>query len=340
VGVSVVLVLISSLLVIVLLFGFLRWAVHRTTTQLDDALLAAIERELSWLVVIFLTYEAAIRLEFWSPAQRTTLDDIFFLLALAVITIIGFRLIAFAADTYEERLKTRTDRRRWASFLEMLKRLGYLLVSIIALNVGLGHFGVDITLPTVLFLFFIAVIVIGARAAIEDAVSGFLILVDRPFQVGDDIMIKELDTWGKVLEIGIRSTRMYIYDNREIIVPNSLISANQVINYSNPDPSFRVQIEFGVASDTDIQQLRQVITKAVREVEGVMPDQPVDVLFITFGDSSLKIRVRWWIESYNGQLVITDLVNAALQRALHDAAIEIPHPIYDINMISDSHIAD
>jgi hypothetical protein len=50
--------------------------------------------------------------------------------------------------------------------------------------------------------------------------------------------------------------------------------------------------------------------------------------------------VRWWIESYNGQLVITDLVNAALQRALRDAAIEIPHPIYDINMISDSHIAD
>jgi small-conductance mechanosensitive channel len=338
--VSAVVVLVGSLIIIPLLFAFLKWVVHRTATPLDDAFLDTIGRELKWLVVIYLASEAALRLEFWSITQRTTLDDFFFLLTLAVLTIIGFRLVTFAADSFRERLNTKAERTRWDSILVLLTRLGYLLVGIIALSFGLGQIGINFTIPTVLIFTLAAIIFIGARAAVTDAISGFLILIDRPFQEGDDILIKELDTWGKVLDIGIRSTRIYVYDNREVIVPNSLISESQFINYANPDPSFRVQIEFGVAYDTDIGQLRPVISKAVRGVEGVMPDKPVDVFFTMFGDSALQIRVRWWIESYNAQLVMTDRVNTTLKRVLRDAGIEIPYPIFNLNVKSNTQTAD
>jgi small-conductance mechanosensitive channel len=328
-GISVLGVLVGSLLLIPLLFGLLNWAVHRTENQFDDDFLATIGRELRWLVVIILAGEATLRLEFWSQALRTIIDDLFFLLTLAVLTIIGLRLVTFAADRYLDRLKPEADRKRWASIFLMFKRLGYLFVSMIALNIGLAHFGISITSTSVVIVFILAVIVIGARAAVTDIISGYLILADRPFQVGDDILIKELNTWGKVMAIGTRSTRMRVDDNREVIVPNSVVSESQVINYTSPDPSFRMQIELRVAYDTDINQLRQVITSAVRGVDGVLSDQPVDVFLMTLvtsppGAPALQIQVRWWIGSYNAQFVMTDRVNTALRRTLRDAAIEIP----------------
>jgi len=78
----------------------------------------------------------------------------------------------------------------------------------------------------------------------------------------------------------------------------------------------------------------------VRGVEGVMPDKPVDIFVTMFGDSALQIRVRWWIESYNAQLVMTDRVNTTLKRVLRDAGIEIPYPIFNLNVKSNTKTAD
>ena len=331
-GVSALIVLIGSLLIIPLFSGLLRWIVHRTKTQFDDDFLAAIGQELRWLVVIILAGIAAFRLEFWSDGQRVILDDLFFLLDLGVLYIIALRLVTFTVNRYLNRLQSESDRKRWDPIMTMLKRLGYFLVSLIALNFATSHFGVDTTLLAPVFIFLAVVIALAGKAIIDDAVSGFLILTDQPFRVNDDILIKELDTWGSVVEIGIRSTRMRVYDNREVIVPNSLIGQSQVVNYTYPDPTFRVQIDIGVAYDTNFDSLQQIITETVRGVEGVLPNKSVDVFFLAFGDSALQIRARWWIDSYNNQNSMLTRVNVALLHALDEAGIEIPYPIYDLNL--------
>lgn len=222
-GISVLLVLIGSLLVIPLLFALLNWAVRRTTTQFDDEFLATIGPELRWLVVIVLTRLAVLRLDFWNDWLRILLTDLFFLLALGVLYFIALRLVAFAADRYVRRLRSAADRKRWGPIMVSLKRLGYAFVTIIGLTIAGSHFGLDITLVSTVIIFLVVVVAVGARAAIADAVSGFIILTDRPFQVSDDIFVKELDSWGNVLEIGIRSTRLQTLDNRQVIIPNSQI---------------------------------------------------------------------------------------------------------------------
>jgi small-conductance mechanosensitive channel len=75
---------------------------------------------------------------------------------------------------------------------------------------------------------------------------------------------------------------------------------------------YRVQIEIGVANGSDLKQVRRVIKQAVRSVDGVIPEKPVDVLFLEFGDSSMTLRVRWWIESYADSRRIFDKVNEAI----------------------------
>ena len=278
-GVSLLLALVGILLGVYLLFGLARWAVRRTKTRFDDDFLESIGWELRWLVVVILTRLAVLRLNFWGDGVRILLEDLFFLLSFVLLYIIALRLVAFAAEWYQDHRVPEANRKRLAPISELLKRLGYLLVSVLALSIALSYFGINITGLSAAVVLAVVVIAVAAKAAIDDAISGLLILIDRPFRVGDDIYLKELETWGKVMAIGIRITRIRPLDNREVTIPNSLIGQSQVVNYTYPDPSFRIGTNIAVAYGTDVDQLQQVVGGAVRGVEGVLPERPVDVIF-------------------------------------------------------------
>jgi MscS family membrane protein len=173
---------------------------------------------------------------------------------------------------------------------------------------------------------------LAAQDTIANMISGVILLIDQPFRVGDRIEIQELSTWGDVVNIGLRSTRIRTLDNRLVIVPNSSISNNQVVNYTYPDPRYRIQTEIGVAYGTDLRLVREVITEALKGVEGVIPDMPVDILFLEFGPSEMNLRVRWWIESYIDARRSTDRVNETIYKALEQAGIDSPYPVMTVEI--------
>jgi small-conductance mechanosensitive channel len=173
-------------------------------------------------------------------------------------------------------------------------------------------------------------VALAAQAALSDTISGFIIMIDRPFRIGDRIEILELDTWGDVEDIGLRSTRIRTRDNRMVIVPNSVISKSLVVNYAYPNTDYRIQIHVGVAYDTDIEEARNILIQAVSKVEGVDPERPVEALFLEFGDSALIFRVRWWLASYVDTRRMFDKVNTAMYNALNQAGIEMPFPQRDV----------
>ena len=169
-------------------------------------------------------------------------------------------------------------------------------------------------------------IALAAQATLSDTISGFVIMVDRPFRIGDRIEIQDLDTWGDVVDIGLRSTRIRTRDNRMVIVPNSVIGKSLIVNHSFPDTQYRIQIHVGVAYGTDIEEARKVLIEAVSKVEGVLSDHPVEALFLEFGDYALIFRVRWWLDSYVDTRRMFDSVNTAMYNALNEAGIEMPFP--------------
>ncbi|HSM70800.1 MAG TPA: hypothetical protein VK851_04595, partial [Anaerolineales bacterium] len=93
-----------------------------------------------------------------------------------------------------------------------------------------------------------------------------------------------------------------------------------------PSSQYRIENHVGVAYGTDIEKARQVITDAVKTVDGVLLDKPVEALFLEFGDSALTFRIRWWLDSYVDTRRMFDSVNTAVYRALNEAGIEIPFP--------------
>jgi small-conductance mechanosensitive channel len=251
---------------------------------------------------------------------------------LAVGLRIIWNLIDLADVWYRERAVTADRADQLDPLITLLARMSRVVLAVTGIIILLSHFGVNVTgFAAALGLGGLA-FSLAARDTIADAIAGFIILVDQPFRIGDRIEIQGVGTWGDVVDIGLRTTRIRTRDNRMIIVPNSVIGANQVINYTYPDPRYRIQTHVGIGYGTDIEKARQIIVDTVRKVEGVLQDKPVDALYIEMGDSSMIFRVRWWIESYEDTRRMFDRVHTVLQNALDEAGIESPFPTQNLNL--------
>ena len=95
----------------------------------------------------------------------------------------------------------------------------------------------------------------------------------------------------------------------------------------------------GIAYGTDNDLVEKIMVDAVRQVEGVLPDKPVEALYIEMGESAMIFRVRWWLESYEDTLRMFDRVNTALQNAFDTAGIITPYPIHTMNLMVDDQSA-
>lgn len=330
--ISLLLIIVGTVLVNYLLLAVLRWLVNRTPFSFDNELLAALTVPILWLVLALVARFAVLRLDIWSDRWASWLDDFFFFLILAAITFGLFRLIAFVADWFLANRVAADQRSRAAPVLTILTRLGYLLILVVVGALALARLGVNVTLLSAVLLFLGLIVGLGARDAISDAVSGAFFLLDQRFRVGDEIYLQELDTRGVVAEVGIRQTRLQTYDNNIAIVPNSLIAGSQIINFSIPDPSYRLNTEVGVSYDSDIDSVLVMLEQAVRSVEGVLPNRPIDIYFMSFGESARVMNVHWWVAGNDDRFRSISQVNAAIERTLDAAGVEMPFNTLDVNL--------
>lgn len=336
VDVGISLAIVVAMLIIgrwvarIILGRLVRRLARGTSTELDDAILDAVRTPLYWLAVILAAQFAVARLQFlperWDPAIK----DVFFVLFMIVGFSSVWRLVVVVFTWYGKTLDRRSEQPLSPHLLPFFRRVTLIILGAILIITLLSHFNVNVSaLVTTLGIGSLAV-ALAAQAALEDTVNGFTVMVDQPYRVGDRIEILDLNTWGDVVDIGLRSTRIRTRDNRTVIVPNSILGKSLVVNHSYPDPVYRIEVHVGIAYGTDIEFARQTMIDAVRGADQVMPDKPVEALFLEFGDSALIFRVRWWIESYVDTRRIFDKVNTAIYYSLNQAGIEIPFPQRDI----------
>jgi small-conductance mechanosensitive channel len=335
--------LVISVIFFLLLYHFgkrfinrgLRFLLRRTKLDNIDAFLDAIRSQIDWLVLTIALQLSLARLSFLSSGLRVLLNQVFFVAYLTIISILLWRIINFATDTLLHRNRSPEDIQRLSPIFMVVKRVSEALLIILFISIFLSYFGIDITAFAAALGIGGLAISLAAQDTLADAIAGFLILIDQPFRVGDRIEIAGLGTWGDVVDIGTRSTRIRTRDNRLVIVPNSAIAKDQIVNYSYPDPRYRVQIEVGIDYDSDLKLARHTAIEAVRHVDGVLLDKPIDALFVDFGDSSITFRIRWWIDSYVDTRRMFDKVNEALLKGFNEAGIHLPNMTYDLNLKVD-----
>jgi small-conductance mechanosensitive channel len=319
-------IVLGRWLIILLVDRGFRRLVRRSKTGLDDAIVNAFRTPLYLLLVVFVTEYALKRLEFLPVSWQPRMEDTFYILYLLTGFYFVGKLIHNLFIWYEQEMTARTESELDEQFMPFFRRIALVILGAIGLIMLLSHFNVDVSaLVTTLGITSLA-IALAAQDALSDTISGFTIMMDRPFRIGDRIQIQDLGTWGDVVDIGLRSSRVRTRDNRMVVVPNSVIGKSLVVNYAYPDTQYRIQIHIGIAYGSDIEKARQIMVETVQEVEGVLAEHPVEALFLEFGDSALMFRIRWWIESYEDTRRMFDRVNSALYHALNEAGIDIPFP--------------
>lgn len=325
-----------GMVLLTLLVG--RWVMYRivrrltrlvadhTSRGLEGVLFEAFFQPMYWYVVLQVVRVAIDRLTFVPMDWDNTLNDVYFILGLVILFTALLRLIGHVANWYQDDVMPTTETQIDTQMLPFARRLLMVAVFLTGLIILLSHFNVDVSaLVTTLGIGSLA-IALAAQESLADTISGFIIMIDRPFRIGDRIEIQDLGTWGDVVDIGLRSSRIRTQDNRMVIVPNSVIGKSLVVNHTFPETKYRVETRIGVAYGVDLELVRETIRRSVQAVEGVLPDHPVEVLLVEFGDSALVFRVLWWLGTYEGVRLMYDRVNSAIYKGLNQAGVVIPFP--------------
>ncbi|MDZ7630258.1 MAG: mechanosensitive ion channel family protein [Gemmatimonadaceae bacterium] len=162
----------------------------------------------------------------------------------------------------------------------------------------------------------------------QNFLAGILILVTRPFHVGDQIRFKEYE--GTVEDIQTRATFIKTYDGRRVIVPNGELYTNPVI-VNTAFPQRRWEYDIGIGYNDDVEQARGIILDTLYALEDVSPDPGADVILVRLADSSVHLRARWWTKSaMTDGLNAQDHVLTSVKRALTQAGIDLPYPTQQI----------
>jgi potassium-dependent mechanosensitive channel len=200
----------------------------------------------------------------------------------------------------------------------------YLIVTIGILVALYQAFGINLTSLAVIFTALSVGIGFGLQYIASDIASGFILLFERPIRIGDRITIGEDE--GDVQSINMRTTIVTTNDRIAIIVPNSKLVSQRVVNWSYGDPRARIAIPIGVADDSDIQLVTDTLIEAARNVANVLPDPQPTVQFLKFGDYSLDFRLLVWTNQPRRHIQIRSDINYRIYQLFRERSIRIPYP--------------
>ena len=196
----------------------------------------------------------------------------------------------------------------------------------------LGIWGVEI-LPLIGALGVAGIAVaLALQPVLSNIFSGASVIMDKTVGVGDLIYLDN-DTKGKIVKIGLRSTKIITFDNELIIVPNNKLADGVIQNVALPEPKSRVVIPFGVAYGSDINKVKKIILAELRKIENVILDDPEpSISFRKMGDSSLDFKAYFYVDDYGDRFNAVDEANTRIYNALNKAGIEIPFPQMDVHL--------
>jgi small-conductance mechanosensitive channel len=171
----------------------------------------------------------------------------------------------------------------------------------------------------------------GLQQIFNNFVSGIILLIERPIQVGDVVEVGGIR--GVVKKINVRATVVQTFDNASLIIPNSEFISGRVTNWSFQDPNIRNSITVGVAYGSDIDLVRETLMEAAMSNPKVLKDPPPDVLFRDFGDSAIVFSLRFFTHAKDAIITEAEL-RSAVYRLFVERGIEIPFPQRDVHIKS------
>lgn len=171
---------------------------------------------------------------------------------------------------------------------------------------------------------------LALQGSLSNLAGGLLILILKPFRVGDYIVENNTHCEGTVVSIDIFYTRLITFDNKSVVIPNGNISNTSLVNVTEHDMR-RVDIPFSVAYDSDMEKVKRVTIETIKDVDGYLPDEQILFYIDEFADSGINMYVKFYA-------TIEKFFDAKwdamwkLKKAFDENDIEIPFNQMDLHM--------
>lgn len=295
-----------------------------TASDLDDRIIEAVRKPIYFIVILAGLYIAIARLPL-SPKIKAVADGIVFVLGVAIAISIARRVVDTLIEWYASEVAAKTATTVDDQLIPLAEKVVNIFIYVMGLITVLKHFGYDVlSLLTALGVGSLA-IGLAAKETLTNMLSGFTLMVDRPFGIGDRIELTGGQV-GDVLDIGLRSTRIMTPDQNVLVVPNAELVNTKVVNLSFPSPKIKNRITVGVAYGCDVDKAKRIMKECAISVPSVVKDPAPDVFFTKFGDFSLELTMIYTAERFADKVPSQDAINMLILKRFQEEGIEIPFP--------------
>ena len=198
-----------------------------------------------------------------------------------------------------------------------------ILIGLVAIIIVLDHFNVNIGSLLVSLGVGSLAVALAAQDTLANMIAGFVILVDRPFRVGDRIELIPGLT-GDVLQIGLRSTHVLNFDNNVIIIPNADLTKGRIINHAYPQTEIRVMLKLAVAYGTEPERVRAILLGLAEKHPEVLRDPPPQVFVTGITETAMEVTMAARCTSFNQQFLTETALREQAYLEFMKVGINVP----------------
>ena len=298
----------------------LRKVAGKTKAEVDDVLIKIVDK-IGWYFYIFFAVCASLKF-----IQVPDAVNMFFTYATPIVVVfIIVRSLQQFIDYGLRKLAKEKQQETEASVVNILSKIMRVALWAIAFVYIISLFGYDITTVVASFGVLGIVLGFGLQHILGDVFAAFSIFFDKPFDVGDFIIVG--DNLGVVKKVGISSTRIQSLWGQEVVIPNQELTSTRINNYKKMERR-RVQFSFGIVYDTSAEKLEKVLDLTKEVVDKVELAELDRVHFKEYGDYSLNFEVVYYVNTpdYNKYMDIQQEINLSLKKRFEKEGVCFAYP--------------
>ena len=307
----------------------LRRLAMRTESDVDDKILDILSRPQRRLIHIIGAYLAISELPL-PPRLTTVLNGLLVIYGAWIAVRLATQIAITLLLAFGHRVKDDVGKEHFEKdYVPLISKIIGVIFFVMALIYVLHYFGQNVTSLVAALGIGGAAIGLAARDTIAHMFAGFVILVDRPFRPGDRIKLASGET-GDVVDVGTRSTRIKLLDQNMLIVPNSDLMNQRVVNLTYPAHAAQATLDLRIAFGSDVEAAKALVLGVLAEIPEVVKEPPPTVMFAAYGDYALQLTVSYVVSQFGDAVKVQERVRLAIHRKLAEAGIRIPFPTREI----------
>ena len=299
-----------------------------TKSDIDDRILDAIHRPIYFTIILI---GIVLAIAYLKPSQKVVFyaDGIIYSIMAVIWTIAAVKISNIVIEDAIHKVSDVTGLSK--DIVPLIENVSKIAIILASLMVILSIWKINITPLIASAGIAGAAIALAAKDTIANFFGGLSVFADKPFKIGDFIVIDKVDR-GEVVSIGIKSTRIKTLDDIMITIPNAIIAGSKIVNESAPTPNLRVRIPVNVAYGSDIDLVEKTLIDIAARNGNILDDPAPKIFFNAFGESSLNLELLCWIKEPALRLRTVDEINREIYKKFNELGIRIPFPQRDVHI--------